>query len=149
MGRGDRPASSGDVPRNVKAPPRHRLVLADEAIDEWNELVTYIRKDSPKNAAAMYDAISRRLFQLSMNPKLGHADPNAPPVPTGATALLTTVKKVAIYYLFPLPHRGNEIIYVLSIRRGSRQPLEQPEYARRWIEEVSKISPPEEGPEEG
>lgn len=144
MGRGDRPASSGDVPRNVNTRPQHKLVLADEAIDDLNELVTYIKKD-PKNAAAVYDAISRRLFQLRTNPKLGHADPTAPPVPPGATALLTTVKKVAIYYLFPLTRQGNEVAYVLSIRRGSRQPLEQPEYARRWLEEVSRVSASEEG----
>lgn len=143
MGRGDRPASSGDVLRNVDPPAAHEVVIADEAMDELAELIAYINKDSPRNALAMYDAISQRLFQLGADPRTGHAEPSAPLVPPGAAALITTVKKVAIYYVFPLRRRRHEIVYVVSIRRGTRMPLEQPEYARRWLEEVATIAPPE------
>ncbi|MDO8562785.1 MAG: type II toxin-antitoxin system RelE/ParE family toxin [Candidatus Limnocylindria bacterium] len=144
MGRGDRPASSGAAPRNVSPSPRYEVVLADEARNELSELVTYIKKDSPKNAGEVYDAISKRLFQLGANPRIGRADPNAPSVPSGASALITTVKKVAIYYLFPLTGHGREVVYVLSIRRGSRMPLEDPGYARRWLEELATLPAPKE-----
>jgi plasmid stabilization system protein ParE len=108
-------------------------------------LVRYIRKDSPKNAAGVLAAIRRRRDALRSNPRLGHADPNAPLVPAGASALLTTVKGIGIYYLFPMKRHDREIVYVVSIRRGARMPLEHADYARRWIEEASKIPP--EAPE--
>lgn len=140
MGRGDRPTSSGEALRSeVEERPRYEVVLAVEAEEELTELVAYIQKDSPKNAIAVYEAISKRLYQLGGNPKIGHADPNAPLVPKGASALLTTTKKVGIHYLFPMKRDGREIAYVVGIRRGSRMPLEHAEYARRWVEEASKV----------
>lgn len=142
MGRGDRPASSGNALRSeVDELPRHEVVLAVEAEEELTELIAYIQKDSPKNASAAYEAISKRLYQLGANPKIGHADPNAPLVPQGASALLTTTKKVGIHYLFPMKRDDRDIVYVVGIRRGSRMPLEHAEYARRWVEEASKVPP--------
>lgn len=149
MGRGDRPAPSGAAPRNVGRPPSFKVLLADEARDELSELVAYIKKDSPKNAGEVYDAVSTRLLQLGANPGTGHADPSAPLVPPGASALITVVKKIAIYYLFPLTRQGREIAYVLRIRRGPRMPLDEPEYARRWLEELARIAPTERSPSKG
>lgn len=149
MGRGDRPSPSGAVPGRVGASPRHPVVLADKAKDEFAELIAHIRKDSPKNAGEMFDAISARLLQLGANPRVGHADPSDPPVPESASGLITVVKKVAIYYLFPLAHEGREIVFVLGIRRGSRMPLDQPDYVRRWLEELAKFLPASEPPVEG
>ncbi len=141
MGRGDRHASSGAALGNVGGRSRRIVILADEARDEFSELVTYIKKDSPKNAGEVYDAVSTRLLQLGANPEIGHADPNAPPLRAGSSPRITIVKKISMYYLFPLTRHGRQIVYVLSIRRGSRMPLEEPEYARRWLEELAKIPP--------
>lgn len=146
MGRGDHRASAGDVPGSVGQPPQYEVVVADEAMDELIELLTYIKGSSPKNAAVVNEAVSQRFFQLGRNPRTGHADPSAPLVPPGAVGLMTTAKKFAIYYLFPMTRQGREIVYVLSIRRGSRMPLDQPEYARRWLEELAKVAPPPEEP---
>lgn len=146
MGRGDRRTSPRDVPGGVAPPPRYAAVLADEAMDELIELLTYIKGSSPKNAATVNEAISWRLFQLGRDPRIGHADPNALLAPPGATALITTVKKISIYYLFPMARVGREIVLVLSVRRGSRMPLEQPEYARRWLEELARITPSSDEP---
>ena len=141
MGRGNRRASQGAALRTADSVTRNEVVLADEAVGEFSELVSYIKKDSPKNARAAYDAISKRLFHLGLNPRSGHADPSHPSVPPDALALITTVKKVVIYYLFPLARQGQVIVYVLSIRRGSRLPLDAPEYVRRWLEELAKLPP--------
>lgn len=146
MGRGDRPPHSGPHLRNaVATSPRYEVVLATEAEDELVELIRYIRKDSPKNAADVLAAILKRRDALGSDPRLGHADPNAPLVPEGASALLTTVKNVGIYYLFPMTRGDGEIVYVVSIRRGARMPLQHADYARRWLEESSKVPP---GPRE-
>lgn len=148
MGRGDRPPYSGPHLRNaVGTSPRYEVVL--EAEDEFVEIGQYIRKDSPKNADDVLKAILKRRDALGSNPGIGHADPSAPLVPPGASAFITVVKKIAIYYLYPLTRRGREIVYVLSIRRGARMPLEEPEYARRWLEELARIAPTEGAPSEG
>lgn len=109
------------------------------------ELVRYIRKDSPKNAVDVLAAIRKRRDALGSHPRSGHADPNAPLVPDGASALLTTVRGIGIYYLFPMRYGDREIVYVVSIRRGARMPLQRADYARRWLEESSKVPP---GPRE-
>lgn len=87
----------------------------------------------------MLRAIIRRRDLLAVRPRIGHADPSAPLVPAGARALLTTVKGIGIYYLFPVVHDGRDTVYVVSLRRGSRMPLTDPEYARRWIEAASQL----------
>ena len=148
MGRGDRPASAGEVLRRVDPP--HEVIVADDAIEELDELIAYIGKHSPTNARAVYEAIARRLFDLGRAPEaLGHIDPLAQSVPDGASARITTVKKIALYYLFPVPHQGRPMVLVLSIRRGRRLPLDEAEYAWRWLEEVARLEPPSEAPEQG
>ncbi len=112
---------------------------------EWVELLTYISKDSPQNAAAMRVEIAKRLDQLRTFPLIGHADANAV-VPPGAGAYITTVEGVAIYYLFPMRQKNREIVFVITIRRGSRMPLEDPAYLSRWMEELAKLAPPPEEP---
>ncbi len=32
-----------------------------------------------------------------------------------------------------------DIVFIVSIRPGSRMPLGEPEYMRRWLEESSKV----------
>lgn len=147
MGRGDRPPHSRPHLRNaVSTSPRYEVVLATEAEDELVELIRYIRKDSPKNAADVLSAILKRRDALRSTPRMGHADPSAPLVPEGASALLTTVQGIGIYYLFPMDRGAREIVYAVSIRRGSRMPLDDPEYARRWLEELAKVAQPQEQP---
>lgn len=146
MGRGGRRSSAGDVPGGIDQPQRHQVVIADETMEELVELLAYIKKSSAKNAASVRAAVSERLDRLAQFPRTGHADPNAPLVPPGAAAYITTVKKVSIYYLFPLRWRDREIVYVVTIRRGSRMPLDEPEYLGRWMAELAKIALPPEGP---
>jgi len=110
-------------------------------MDELVELLTYIRKGSPKNAGSVWAAVEKRLDHLRRFPRTGHADPNAPLVPPGTDAYITTVKKVSIYYLFPLRRDDREIVYVVTVRRGSRMPLEEPEYLARWMAEIAKVAP--------
>lgn len=141
MGRGHRSSAARDVPEHI-ARPRYEVVFADEAWDELIELLTYIGETSPKNAGVVREAVADRLARLRDFPKAGHVDPNAPPAPPGAEARITAVKKVAVHYLFPMKWRGSDVVYVVSIRRGSRQPLREPDYVRRWLAEVARIDQP-------
>ena len=139
MGRGGRRTPSGDVPGGVAPRSVYPVVIAEEAMTELLDLLTYISKDSPKNAASVRAAIAKRLDRLRHFPKTGHADPSAPLVPRGAGAHVTTVKDVSIYYLFPLRWEDRDIVYVITIRRGARMPLEEPAYLARWMEELARF----------
>lgn len=146
MGRGSRRSSAGDVPGDVDPPSEYPVVIADEAMTELVDLLTHISKDSPKNAASVRAAVEKRLDRLQRFPRTGHADPNAPLVPPGAGAYIVTVKNVSMYYLFPLGWRSREIVYVVTIRQGSRMPLEEPQYLARWMEELAMLAPPPDKP---
>jgi len=122
------------------------VVIANEAMTELVELLTYVSKDSPKNAASVRVAVNKRLDRLGRFPRTGHVDRNAPLVPASAEAYITTVKGASLYYLFPLRWKEREIVYVVTIRRGSRMPLEDPEYLTRWMAELVKLAPPPEEP---
>jgi len=125
------------------------VVIAEEAMAELVELLTYIRKDSPKNAASVRAAVEKRLDRLRRFPMTGHADAKPPRVPPDADAYIVTVKNVSLYYLFPLRWRGRKIVYVVTTRRGSRMPLEEPEYLARWMAELARLAPPPEEPPQG
>lgn len=142
MGRGGRRSPSSDVPGGVASARAHPVVLANEALAELIDLLTYIGTDSPKNAASVRAAIEKRLDRLRHFPKTGRRDPDAPLVPRGAEARVTGVKSVAIHYLFPLRSGGRDIVYVVTIRRGSRMPLEEPAYVVRWMEELTRLALP-------
>ncbi len=144
MGRGGRRSSAGDVPGVVATPREYPVVIASEAMTELVELLTYVSKDSPKNAASVRAAVEKRLDRLRRFPRTGRADQNAPLVPAGAEAYITTVKGVSLYYLFPVRWKEREIVHVVTIRRGSRMPLEDPEYLTRWMAELVKLAPPPE-----
>lgn len=146
MGRGGRGSSASDVSGDVKNPREYTVVIANEAMTELVDLLTYVSKDSPKNAAAVRVAVEKRLDRLRRFPRAGRADQNAPLVPAGAQGYITTVKGVSLYYLFPLRWKRREIVYVVTIRRGSRMPLEDPEYLTRWMAELVKLAPPPEDP---
>lgn len=141
MGRSGRRSSAGDVPGGVGRRPPFDVVLDDDALAELVELLTYIKQQSPKNAGAVRAAVDARLARLRRFPETGHADPNVPLVPPGAAAFITTVKRIALYYLFPLRVRDREVVYVITIRRGSRLPLDEPEYLRRWMEQLAEMTP--------
>ena len=140
MGRGRRRSSAGDVPGTLGAPREYQVVIADDALAELIELLTYISPDSPKNAASVRSAIEKRFDRLRRTPRVGRADPDAPLVPPGASAYVTTVKGASIHYLFPVRWTGREIVYVVTIRRGTRLPLEEPAYLARWMTELLKLT---------
>ena len=142
MGRGHRRSAPGDVPRNLDPARDYQVVVADEAMAEFIELLTSIKTESPKNAGAVRAAVEKRLDRLRRFPRTGHVDANAPLVPLGADAFIVTVKGVSLYFLFPLRWKDREIVYVVSIRRGSRMPLEDPQYLARWMQELAKLAPP-------
>ena len=149
MGRGRSRSPARDVPGDVDRPRRYQVIVDDDAMVELVELLTYIKKESPKNAGSVRAAVKARLDRLARFPKTGHADPNAPVVPPGAAAFVTTVKKISLHYLFPLLVRDRDVVYVITIRRGSRMPLEEPEYLLRWMEELARMAPPLEEPRHG
>lgn len=137
MGRGSRRTSAGAVPRAV-VPPRYEVVIADEALAELHELLTYIATGSPQNAASVLAAIEKRLGRLRRFPRTGHVDPHAPAVPVPRTeARLVTVDGVSLRYLFPVQWRDHDIVYVVMIRRGERMPLNEPEYLALWQAELA------------
>lgn len=140
MGRGDRPPHSGaHLGDAVDQPRRYEVVIAREAEDELVELVRYIRKDSKRNADMVLKEVLKRRDLLRTSPSMGLADPSAALVPDGAEALVTTVKKIGLYYLFPFKRGDEDIVFIVSIRRGARMPLGELEYLRRWLEESSKV----------
>lgn len=149
MGRGNRRSATGDVPGALDPAREYEVVIADEALAELIELLTYIRAESPKNTGSVRAAVEKRLDRLRRFPRTGHADPIAPSVPPGAEAFIVTVKGVSISFLFPMRWKDRDIVYVVSIRRGSRMPLEDPAYLARWMAELATLAPPPGGPSAG
>ena len=113
---------------------------------EMIDLLTYIKKESAQNAAAMRGDITKRLDQMRSYPQIGHLDESAVSAPPGAKGYITTVEGVAIYYLFPVPYKSKEVSLVLTIRRGSRMPLDDSAYVARWTDELAKLAPPKDPP---
>ena len=144
MERGSRRTSARDVPELVApAAVDHPVIVAEEAMTELIELLTYIRKDSPQNAAEMRTDIAQRLDRMRTFPLVGHVDENAVSAPPGSKGYSTTVEGIAIYYLFPVQYQSQEVSLVLTIRRGSRMPLDDTSYLARWAEELAKLAPEE------
>lgn len=65
-------------------------------------------------------------------------DEDAPDVPDGSVAHKTAVMGYAIRYLYPFTVRKRSHVLVVSIRRGTRKALEDPEYLMRWLEERAR-----------
>lgn len=71
-------------------------------------------------------------------PRARPVDTDAPGVPDGSVAHKTTVMGYTIRYLYPFRVRGRPHVLVVSIRRGRRRALDDPEYLTRWLEERAR-----------
>lgn len=65
-------------------------------------------------------------------------DEDAPDVPDGSVAHKTTVMRYTIRYLYPFRVGRRTHVLVVSIRRGTRKALEDPDYLMRWLEERAR-----------
>lgn len=65
-------------------------------------------------------------------------DEDAPDVPDGSVAHRTTVTGYTIRSLYPFKVGRRSHLLVVSIRRGARKALEDPEYLLRWLEERAR-----------
>ena len=87
----------------------------------------------------MSERIIEQIERIRQHPQsAGHPDHDAPDVPHGATARMTTVSGYMIRYIYPFHVDDRAYSLVVSIRRGIRAALDKPEYVLRWMEERAK-----------
>lgn len=114
----------------------HRFAISRRANAELAEAIEYIRRDSPRNAREVAGAIRDKIDQLRSFPDSAPIDVAARTPPPGATPRVAHASGFAIRYVFPLTRDGAPTLYVVSIRRAGRLPLEDTEYQQRFIQEV-------------
>lgn len=64
-------------------------------------------------------------------------DTDAPRSPKGATARAAHAAGFVVRYVFPLRRAGRDILYVISIQRASKPPLDDHEYTIRFLQEAA------------
>lgn len=106
---------------------------------ELREAIEYIRRESPQNASAVQRAIRQKIAQLRRFPESAPVDLDAPTPPEGAALRAAHVSGFTVRYAFPIRRGGREVLYVVSIQRASRPPLDDIEFVRRFLQEAAGI----------
>lgn len=115
----------------------HPFAISRRAHADLLEAIAYIQRDSPQNASAVERAIRHKIEQLQRFPESAPVDPDGPVPPGGATARVAHVSGFVVRYVFPLRRAGREVLYVVSIQRASRPPLDDHEYTIRFLQEAA------------
>ena len=114
-------------------------IISPSALAEFEEAIRYIHRESPKNAIAVARHVAERLEILQRYPRSGELDPTAPKTLTRIEARRSVVGSgFIIRYAFPV-RRGpeTEVVYVVSIRRAGRLPLDDPDYMLRFFQQAA------------
>lgn len=114
----------------------HAVVMSRRANADLVEAVEHIARESTSSAAAVERAIRKKLEQIQRFPDSAPIDTDAPPAPSGASARATHASGFVIRYVFPLKRAGRDVLYVISIRRAARLPLDDHEYTIRFLQEA-------------
>ena len=87
------------------------------------------------------EPITKQLERIARAPTTRAPEPHVPGLPAGAVARKATVSGHTIRWVYPFIVDGEPNVLVVSIRRGSRKALEDPEYLLRWLEERARQRP--------
>lgn len=139
MGKGGRHAAR-PVPKAVAPTPRP-VIIGQDAEAELIELLDYVQAQSPRNANLVAVRIDKEVERIAANPEVRAAEPDVPGLLAGAVARRTTVSGYTIRYTYPFMVEGEAGVLVVSIRRGNRAALNDPEYLLRWLEERTRRVP--------
>lgn len=139
MGKGRRKAAR-QVPQALTATPRP-VIIGQHAQAELFELLDYVQAQSPRSAHLVAERIAKQLERIARAPEARAPEPDVPGLPAGAVARKATVSGYTIRWLYPFVVDGEPNVLVVSIRRGSRKALEDPEYLLRWLEERVRQGP--------
>ena len=120
----------------------YRAGLSDDAAAELEEAISYIERDSPQNAAGVTHEILKAVARLRRFPRAGAVDPDAPPMHRDVEARRVAASGFVIRYIFPFKRAGRDTVYVVSIRRASRPPLDDMDFMRRLVQEVAGVYAP-------
>lgn len=139
MGTGGRHAPR-EVPKAVAPLPRP-VIIGQAAETELIELLDHVHAQSRRNANLVAERIDRAVERIAANPEAQPIDPDIPVLSADAVARRTTVSGYTIRYLYPVVLEGQPSVLVVSIRRGNREALNDPEYLLRWLEERARHIP--------
>lgn len=117
------------------------MIIGQQAEAELLELLDYVQAQSPRNANLVAVRIDREVERIAANPEARAADPDVQSLLAGAVARRTTVSGYTIRYVYPFVVDGEASVLVVSIRRGNRAALDDPEYLLRWLEERTRRVP--------
>ena len=117
------------------------MIIGRHAEAELFELLDYVQAQSPRSAYLVAERITTQLERIARAPEARAPEPDAPSLPAGAVARKATVSGYTIRWVYPFMVDGEPNVLVVSIRRGSRKALEDPEYLLRWLEERARQGP--------
>ena len=115
----------------------HPFAISRRASAEIFEVIAYIARDSPQNARAVARAISLKIAQLRRFPRAAPVDPDAPGPPEAAEPRIAHASGFVIRYVFPLRKGRRDVVYVVSIQRAAKPPLDDHEYVIRFLQEAA------------
>jgi len=118
----------------------HPLAMSRRARADLVEAIAYIARDSPQNARAVARAISEKIAQLRHFPRAAPVDPDAPSPPEAAEPRIAHASGFVIRYVFPLRRGRRYVVYVISIQRAAKPPLDDHEYTIRFLQEAAGVS---------
>ena len=114
--------------------------MSRSASADLEELVTYIRQDSPQNARKVVEDIHKNVERLRRFPRSGETDPGAPPMHGEMEARIVRASGFLIRYAFPVRRgAGRDVVYVVSIQRAGRLPLDDTDYMLRFLQEAAGV----------
>jgi plasmid stabilization system protein ParE len=117
------------------------VILGRYAEAELFELLDYVQAQSPRNANLVAERIIKEVERVARDPETRAPEPDVPGLPAGAVARKATVSDNTIRWVYPFLVDDDPNVLVVSIRRGSRKPLEDPAYLLRWLEERARHEP--------
>lgn len=88
----------------------------------------------------MAQRILKAIDRIAADPESRPAEADVPGLPAGAAARRMAVSGYLIRYIYPCRIDREPSVLILSVRRGSREALADPEYILRWLEERSRRS---------
>lgn len=119
--------------------PKYRAGISDDALADLEEAIAYIRAESPQNASAVAQDILEAIERLRRYPRSGELDPNAPPLHGRMEARRVHASGFVIRYVFPYKRAARDSVYVVSIRRASRPPLDDMDFMIRFVQEAAGV----------
>ena len=117
------------------------MIIGHDAETELLELLDYVQAQSPRNANLVAERIVREVGRIAAHPQGRAAEADVPGLPADVVAHRTTVSGYTIRYVYPVMVDGEASVLVVSIRRGNRKALNDPQYLLRWLEERSRRVP--------